>query len=63
MNGTKAKRIQIILTDEQYSLLQGLKGELGSSDSEVARNVILAWLAEKSFISTMAKRRMTGETR
>lgn len=60
MNSSKAKRVQLVLTDEQYAMIQGLKGEMGSSDSEVARNIIVAWLAEKSIISTTVKRRLMG---
>jgi len=32
-----------------------MKGSLGDSDANVVRNIVLAWLAEKSFISDAAK--------
>jgi metal-responsive CopG/Arc/MetJ family transcriptional regulator len=51
-------RIQVILTKEQYELIQQLKGELGSSDSEVVRNIIIAWLSEKSLLSAKLKEKM-----
>ncbi len=54
------KRIQLVLTKEQYDLIQRMKGELGTSDSEVVRNIILAWLTEKSFISSTLKQRLFG---
>jgi hypothetical protein len=54
------KRIQLVLTQEQYDLIQKLKGELGASDSEVIRNIVLAWLTEKSFISSTLKQRLFG---
>lgn len=30
---------------------------MGSTDSDVVRNIVLAWLAEKSLISTSVKER------
>ena len=56
-----SKRIQVNFTDEQYELLQKLKGELGSSDSDVVKNITIAWLTEKSFISTTLKTKIFGE--
>ena len=55
------KRIQVNFTKEQYELLQKLKGELGNSDSEVVKNITMAWLTEKSFISTTLKEKIFGE--
>lgn len=54
------KRIQVNFTIEQYELLQKLKGELGNSDSEVIKNITMAWLTEKSFISTALKEKIFG---
>jgi hypothetical protein len=31
---------------------------MGDGDSEVVRTIVLAWLAEKSFISSTVKHRM-----
>ncbi|WP_296791342.1 CopG family transcriptional regulator [uncultured Methanobrevibacter sp.] len=56
-----SKRIQVNFTDEQYDLLQKLKGELGSSDSDVVKNITISWLTEKSFISTTLKEKLFGE--
>lgn len=56
-----SKRIQVNFTDEQYELIQKLKGELGNSDSEVIKNITIAWLIEKSFISTTLKSRIFEE--
>ncbi len=55
------KKIQVSFTDKQILLLGKLKGEFGESDSEVVRNIVVAWLAEKSFISTVIKQRMLDE--
>ncbi len=51
-------RIQVVLTKEQYELIQKLKGEMGSSDSEVVRNIIIAWLSEKSILSEKLKEKV-----
>ena len=40
--------LDFTFTEEQYALVQKMKGQLGLSDSEVVRNIVLAWLAEKS---------------
>ena len=56
-----SKRIQVNFTDEQYELLQKLKGELGNSDSDVVKNITLAWLTEKSFITSTLKTKIFGE--
>ncbi|MFP3191218.1 MAG: CopG family transcriptional regulator, partial [Thermoproteota archaeon] len=46
---------QVTFTEEQWRLLEGLKGLLGNEDAEIVRNIVLAWLAEKSMISTFLK--------
>ena len=56
-----SKRIQVNFTEEQYNLLQKLKGELGNSDADVVKNITIAWLTEKSFISTTLKTKIFGE--
>ena len=52
------KRVQVNFTIEQYNLLQKFKGELGNSDSEVVRNIILFWLLENSVISQVLKSKL-----
>ena len=52
------KRIQVTFTKEQWALIEKLKGEMGVTDSEVIRNVVMGWLMEKSFISTTLKNRI-----
>ena len=59
-----SKKIQVSFSDKQISLLEHFKGELGETDADIVRNIVIAWLAEKSFISTMAKQKiqlMTNE--
>ena len=55
------KRIQVTFTLDQYDLIQEMKGQFGLSDSEVVRNIVIAWLSEKSVISTVTKNKMTRE--
>jgi hypothetical protein len=54
------KRIQVNFTQEQYNLIQKLKGELGGSDADVVRTIVINWLTEKSFISTTLKEKIFG---
>ena len=58
MSSSKSKRIQVIFTEKQYDIIQKLKGEMGDSDSEVIRNVVINWLMDKSFISSVIKKRI-----
>ena len=58
---SKAKRIQVTFTEEQWSLIERFKGVMGSEDAEVIRNIILAWLAEKSVITERVKVMLRGE--
>lgn len=44
-----SKRILITLSDDVYEILKSIKG-LGTKDSEKIRNIVIAWLSEKSYI-------------
>lgn len=52
------KRIQVTFTKEQWKLIEKLKGEMGITDSEIVRNIVMGWLMEKSFISTTLKSKL-----
>jgi hypothetical protein len=52
------KRVQVSFTKEQWNLIEKLKGEMGITDSEIVRNIIMGWLMEKSFISTTLKEKL-----
>ncbi len=52
---SKSKRVQVAFTESQWSLLEKFRGEFGDGDADIVRNIVLAWLSEKSFISTSAK--------
>ena len=53
-----AKKVQVSFSDSQMAILEYLKGEFGDSDAEVVRNIVLAWLSEKSFITTITKQKI-----
>jgi len=55
---SKKKRVQVSFTEEQWELIENLEGKLGDSDSAVVRNIVISWLAEKSFISNVVKEEM-----
>lgn len=49
------KRIMVTLDDDQYEILRNLKG-FGRKDAEIIRNIMLAYLSEKSYIKGAQKR-------
>lgn len=52
-----AKRVQVSFTERQWELLEKFKGELGESDADIVRSIVISWLSEKSFISSTVKKR------
>jgi hypothetical protein len=56
-----SKKVQVSFSDKQVELLGKLKGEFGDTEANVVRGIVISWLAEKSFISTVAKQRMAME--
>lgn len=54
------KRVQVAFTQDQWNMIEKFRGELGDGDADIVRNIVLAWLAEKSFISTIAKSKITS---
>lgn len=57
----KVKRVQITFTEEQWSLIRRFEGVMGSDDAEIVRNIVLAWLAEKSVVATSVKKGIGAE--
>lgn len=57
-NKDDMKRVQVSFTREQWDVIQNLDGTIGSNDAEIVRNIVISWLAEKSFISKVTKNRM-----
>ncbi len=56
------KRVQVSFTEGQWKLLERLKATMGKTDADVVRNIVLAWLAEKSVIASDAKHKMEAES-
>lgn len=51
------KKIQVSFSDKQVDLLEILKGEMGDSDADVVRSIVISWLAEKGLIADAARRK------
>lgn len=60
-NNQTAKRVQVSFTKGQWLLIKRFKAAMGDSDADIVRNIVLAWLAEKSIITTDVKRKMEKE--
>jgi hypothetical protein len=58
----RKKRVQVVFTGDQWTLIENFRGDLGEGDAEIVRNIVLAWLSEKSIISTNAKSKMNATT-
>jgi len=60
--GRDVKRVQVSFTKGQWELIERFRETMGGTDADIVRNIVLAWLAEKSVISSDIKRRMeTGK--
>jgi hypothetical protein len=59
----KKKRVQVAFTKSQWDLVENFRGEFGDGDADIVRNIVLAWLAEKSLISTVAKNKIQKNNR
>jgi len=55
------KRVQVTFTEEQWRLIEKFRGIMGSDDAEIVRNIVLAWLSEKSFVSVSVKKNIRLE--
>jgi predicted transcriptional regulator len=57
------KRVQVSFTKGQWELIERFKATMGDADADTVRNIVLAWLAEKSVITTDVKHRIeTGKS-
>jgi metal-responsive CopG/Arc/MetJ family transcriptional regulator len=57
------KRILVSLPDGVFGVIRDLKGELGESDSEVVRNIVIAYLSEQGFFSQTSIRGIASRNR
>jgi metal-responsive CopG/Arc/MetJ family transcriptional regulator len=55
------KRILVSLPEGMFEMIRGLKGEMGESDSEVVRNILVAYLSEQGFFSKMRIRGIASQ--
>ncbi|WP_290900233.1 CopG family transcriptional regulator [Ferroglobus sp.] len=62
MRYKNVKRVQVTFSQDQWKLLEKFRGIMGNDDAEIVRNIILAWLAEKSIISSNVRSK-EGEKR
>ena len=47
------KRITVNLPDELWEIIEtNLKGKMGNRDGEVIKNIVIAWLSEKSYLKS-----------
>lgn len=42
-------------------MIEKFQGEMGKTDAEIVRNIAIAWLSEKSFISDVVKKEKMGD--
>ena len=59
----KSKRVQVSFTEKQWKMIEILRGEMGDNDADIVRNIVLAWLAEKSFVTDTTKRRINKSSK
>jgi len=59
----KSKRVQVSFTERQWQMIEILRGEMGDNDADLVRNIVLAWLAEKSFVTDTTKRRINKSSK
>lgn len=57
------KTILVSFPEGVYEMVLSLKGEMGESNSEVVRNIVIAYLSEQGFFSKMSIRGMAGRNR
>lgn len=54
------KKVQVSFSEDQWQTIQQVGSSFGSTDAETVRNIVIAWLAEKSFISEYNKNKGKG---
>ncbi len=54
------KRVMVNFTDEQWKIIEKLRGVMGNSDSELVRNIVIAWLSEKGYLKAQTQEEKKG---
>ena len=49
------KNVLVSLPEGIFNLIKELKGNLGESDSEVVRNIVVAYLSEQGYLAKERK--------
>lgn len=57
------RRILVSLPEGMFEMIRSLKGEMGESDSEVVRNILVAYLSEQGFFSQTSIRGVASQNR
>lgn len=57
------KKILVSLPEGVFDLIRNLKGELGESDSEIVRNIVVAYLSEQGYFSKVSIMGITSSRR
>jgi len=47
------KKILVSLPEGIYHIINELKGEIGESNSEIVRNIVIAYLSEQGYFSNI----------
>ncbi len=56
------KRITVNLPDELWEIIEkNLKGKLGNRDGEIIKNIVIAWLSEKSYLKAQQQEEKSNE--
>jgi hypothetical protein len=48
------KKVLVSLPNGVFKIVKGLKGQIGDSDSEVVRNIVVSYLSEQGYFNTLA---------
>lgn len=44
------KKVQVTFSDGQWRLIEKLRDTMGDTDSQIVRNIVIAYLSEKSYV-------------
>lgn len=58
-----SKKVQVIFSDGQWKVIEKLKGIIGDSESEIVRNIVIAYLSEKSYIKGAVEEESKGKSK
>lgn len=56
------KRTLVSLPDGVFKVVRDLQNEMGESDSEVIRNIVIAYLSEQGFFSQTSLRGLASKS-